>query len=88
MEQSFILTSSFCVVANRGKLDFLDKSLYKDTKIFVFLMQDEEKCLLMVNEVMEEQQHLKDRLMTQKSEVTKAQSEIEEARKILLALNK
>ncbi|XP_006031721.2 structural maintenance of chromosomes protein 1B isoform X1 [Alligator sinensis] len=71
-----------------NKISALKEAVHKDEAEIVNLKKDEEKCLLMVNEVMEEQQHLKDRLMTQKSEVTKAQSEIEEARKILLALNK
>ncbi|XP_019371471.1 PREDICTED: structural maintenance of chromosomes protein 1B isoform X1 [Gavialis gangeticus] len=71
-----------------NKISALKEAVNKDEAEIVNLKKDEEKCLLMLNEIMEEQRHLKDRLMTQKSEVTKAQSEIEEARKILLALNK
>lgn len=51
-------------------------------------MQDEEKLLKTVNEIVEEQQHLKDRLSAHKSEVIKAQNEVEEFRKTLLSLNR
>lgn len=51
-------------------------------------MQDEEKLLKTVNEIAEERQQFKDRLSAHKSEVTKAQNEVEEFRKTLLTLNR
>lgn len=51
-------------------------------------MQDEEKHLKRVNEIEEEEQHLKDRLSAQKSEIMKTQSEADELRKTLLTLNR
>lgn len=51
-------------------------------------MQDEEKFLKKVNEIMEEQRHLKDRLSAHKSEVIKTQTEVEEFRKTLITLNR
>ncbi|NXD15322.1 SMC1B protein, partial [Nothocercus nigrocapillus] len=51
-------------------------------------LQDEENLLKRVNEIVEEQQHLKDRLNAHKSEVLKTQNEVEEFRKTLLTLNR
>lgn len=51
-------------------------------------MQDEEKRLKKVKEIEEEEQHLKDRLSVQKSEIIKTQSEAEELRKTFLTLNR
>lgn len=41
-----------------------------------------------VNEIVEEQQVLKDRLSARKSEVIKAQNEVEELRKTALSVNR
>lgn len=51
-------------------------------------MQDEEKFLKKVNELVKEQEHLKDRLNVHKSEVIKTQKEVEELRRTMLALNR
>jgi len=51
-------------------------------------MQDEKKLLSKVNEIVEVQQRLKDRLSAHKSEVLKTQNEVEEFRKTLLTLNR
>lgn len=51
-------------------------------------MQDEEKHLKRVNEIVEEEQRLKDTLSAHKSEIMKTQSEVEEFRKKLLTLNR
>lgn len=51
-------------------------------------MQDEEKHLKRVKETEEEEQHLKDRLSAQKSEIIKVQSETEELRRTFLTLNR
>uniref|UniRef100_A0A8C6Z1K2 Structural maintenance of chromosomes protein n=1 Tax=Nothoprocta perdicaria TaxID=30464 RepID=A0A8C6Z1K2_NOTPE len=47
-----------------------------------------EKLLERVNEIVEVQQHLKERLNAHKSEVLKTQNEVDELRKTLLALNR
>ncbi|XP_038231854.1 structural maintenance of chromosomes protein 1B isoform X3 [Dermochelys coriacea] len=71
-----------------NKIHMLKEAVRKDEAEIVRLKKDEEEFLLMVNEIMEEQQHLKDRLITLKTEVTKAQNEVEESRKKLLTLNR
>ncbi|NXT75346.1 SMC1B protein, partial [Zapornia atra] len=60
----------------------------KDEAEIARLKKDEEKLLKKVNEMMEEQQHIKARLSVHKSEVTKTQNEVEEFRKTLLTLNR
>uniref|UniRef100_A0A8C8REB7 Structural maintenance of chromosomes protein n=1 Tax=Pelusios castaneus TaxID=367368 RepID=A0A8C8REB7_9SAUR len=69
-----------------NKINMLKETVRKDEAEIVRLK--EERFLLMVNEIMEEQQHFKDRLITHKTEVTKAQNEVEESRKKLLTLNR
>ncbi|XP_024060181.1 structural maintenance of chromosomes protein 1B isoform X4 [Terrapene carolina triunguis] len=71
-----------------NKIHMLKETIRKDEAEIVRLKKAEEEFLLMVNEIMEEQQHLKDRLITLKTEVTKAQNEVEESRKKLLTLNR
>nr|XP_032633959.1 structural maintenance of chromosomes protein 1B isoform X2 [Chelonoidis abingdonii] len=71
-----------------NKIHMLKEMVHKDESEIVRLKKTEEEFLLMVNEIMEEQQHLKDRLITLKTEVTKAQNEVEESRKKLLTLNR
>ncbi|XP_065426118.1 structural maintenance of chromosomes protein 1B isoform X2 [Chrysemys picta bellii] len=71
-----------------NKIHMLKETIRKDEAEIVRLKKAEEECLLMVNEIMEEQQHLKDKLITLKTEVTKAQNEVEESRKKLLTLNR
>ncbi|XP_074839796.1 structural maintenance of chromosomes protein 1B isoform X2 [Carettochelys insculpta] len=71
-----------------NKISTLKETIGKEEAETVRLKKDEERFLLMVNETMEEQQHLKNRLITLKNEVTKAQNEVEESRKKLLTLNR
>ncbi|XP_074446590.1 structural maintenance of chromosomes protein 1B [Larus michahellis] len=66
----------------------LRETIHKDEAEIIGLQKDEEKLLKTVNETVEEQQHLKDRLSAHKSEVIKAQNEVEEFRKTLLTLNR
>ncbi|XP_054070670.1 structural maintenance of chromosomes protein 1B [Rissa tridactyla] len=66
----------------------LRETIHKDEAEIIRLQKDEEKLLKTVNETAEEQQHLKDRLSAHKSEVIKAQNEVEEFRKTLLTLNR
>ncbi|NXA39975.1 SMC1B protein, partial [Eudromia elegans] len=63
-------------------------TIQKDEAEIAQLQKDEEKLLKRVNEIVEEQQHLKDRLNAHKSEVLKTQNEVEEFRKTLLTLNR
>ncbi|XP_064510117.1 structural maintenance of chromosomes protein 1B [Pseudopipra pipra] len=66
----------------------LRETIKKDEAEIVRLREDEEKLLIKVNEMMEEQQELKDRLSTQKSQVTRSQTEVEEFRRRMLTLNR
>ncbi|NXG21323.1 SMC1B protein, partial [Grallaria varia] len=66
----------------------LRETVQKDEAEIVRLRQNEEKLLIKVNEIMEEQQHLKDRLNAHKSQFTKSQNEVEEFRKKMLSLNR
>ncbi|XP_009577030.1 PREDICTED: structural maintenance of chromosomes protein 1B, partial [Fulmarus glacialis] len=66
----------------------LRETIHKDEAEITGLQKDEEKLLKKVNEIVEEQQHLKDRLSAHKSEVIKTQNEVEEFRKTLLTLNR
>ncbi|XP_010289107.1 PREDICTED: structural maintenance of chromosomes protein 1B, partial [Phaethon lepturus] len=66
----------------------LKETIHKDEAEITGLQKDEEKLLKKVNGIMEEQQHLKDRLSAHKSEVIKTQNEVEEFRKTLLTLNR
>ncbi|XP_075616403.1 structural maintenance of chromosomes protein 1B [Balearica regulorum gibbericeps] len=66
----------------------LTETIRKDEAEITGLQKDEEKLLKKVNEIVEEQQHLKNRLSAHKSEVTKTQNEVEEFRKTLLTLNR
>ncbi|XP_010171274.1 structural maintenance of chromosomes protein 1B, partial [Antrostomus carolinensis] len=69
-------------------LSKLRETIQKDEAEIIGLQKDEEKFLKKVNEIMEEQHHLKDRLSAHKSEVIKTQTEVEEFRKTLLTLNR
>ncbi|XP_065499780.1 structural maintenance of chromosomes protein 1B [Caloenas nicobarica] len=66
----------------------LRETIRKDEAEILGLQKDEEKFLKKVNELVEEQEHLKDRLNAHKSEVIKTQKEVEELRKTMLALNR
>ncbi|KAM9030076.1 structural maintenance of chromosomes protein 1B isoform 1-T1 [Ara ararauna] len=66
----------------------LRETVHKDEAEITRLQKDEEKLLKKVNEIMEERQQFKDRLSAHKSEVIKAQNEVEEFRKTLLTLNR
>ncbi|NXF47450.1 SMC1B protein, partial [Oceanites oceanicus] len=66
----------------------LRETIHKDEAEITGLQKEEEKLLKKVNEIVEEQQHLKDRLSAHKSEVIKTQNEVEEFRKTLLTLNR
>ncbi|NXW62343.1 SMC1B protein, partial [Eurystomus gularis] len=80
---------------NRGHLQKLTntvsnlrETIHKDEAEIIKLQKDEKKLLNKVNEIVEEQQHLKDKLSAHKSEVIKTQNEVEESRKTLLTLNR
>uniref|UniRef100_A0A8C3CAJ7 Structural maintenance of chromosomes 1B n=1 Tax=Cairina moschata TaxID=8855 RepID=A0A8C3CAJ7_CAIMO len=80
---------------NRGHLQKLidtvsklRETIQKDELEITGLLKDEEKHLKRVNEIVEEEQHLKDTLSAHKSEIMKTQSEVEEFRKKLLTLNR
>ncbi|KFW83839.1 Structural maintenance of chromosomes protein 1B, partial [Manacus vitellinus] len=66
----------------------LRETIKKDEAEIVRLREDEEKLLIKVNEMVEEQQELKDRLSTHKSQVAKSQTEVEEFRRRMLTLNR
>ncbi|NXU89573.1 SMC1B protein, partial [Xiphorhynchus elegans] len=66
----------------------LRETVQKDEAEILRLRQDEEKLLIKVNETLEEQQHLKDRLSAHKSQFTKSQNEVEEFRRKMLTLNR
>ncbi|XP_009978457.1 PREDICTED: structural maintenance of chromosomes protein 1B [Tauraco erythrolophus] len=71
-----------------NKVSKLRETVQKDEAEIVGLRKDEEKLLKKVNEIVEEQQRLKNRLNAHKSEVIKAQNEVEEFRRTLLTLNR
>uniref|UniRef100_A0A8B9NHE0 Structural maintenance of chromosomes protein n=1 Tax=Accipiter nisus TaxID=211598 RepID=A0A8B9NHE0_9AVES len=71
-----------------NRVSKLRETIHKDEAEIIGLQKDEEKLLKKVNEIVEEQQHLKDRLSAHKSEVIKTQNETEEFRKRLLTLNR
>ncbi|XP_052645800.1 structural maintenance of chromosomes protein 1B [Harpia harpyja] len=71
-----------------NRVSKLRETIHKDEAEIIGLQKDEEKLLKKVNEIVEEKQHLKDRLSAHKSEVIKTQNEIEEFRKTLLTLNR
>nr|XP_021153018.1 structural maintenance of chromosomes protein 1B isoform X2 [Columba livia] len=64
------------------------ETIRKDEAEIIGLQKDEEKFLKKVNELVKEQEHLKDRLNVHKSEVIKTQKEVEELRRTMLALNR
>ncbi|XP_075269750.1 structural maintenance of chromosomes protein 1B [Opisthocomus hoazin] len=66
----------------------LRETIHKDEAEIVGLQRDEKKLLSKVNEIVEVQQRLKDRLSAHKAEVLKTQNEVEEFRKTLLTLNR
>ncbi|NXF85328.1 SMC1B protein, partial [Eubucco bourcierii] len=66
----------------------LRETIHKDEAEITKLQKDEKMLLKKVNEIVEEQQHLKDRLTAHKSEVIKAQNEVEELRKTALSVNR
>ncbi|NXL90290.1 SMC1B protein, partial [Alectura lathami] len=66
----------------------LREATRRDESEITGLQKDEEKHLKRVNEIVEEEQHLKERLSAQKSEVMKTQSEVEELRRTVLTLSR
>ncbi|XP_009093352.2 structural maintenance of chromosomes protein 1B [Serinus canaria] len=66
----------------------LRETIHKDEAEIIKLQKDEEKLLKKVNGLLEEQQHLKDRLRAHKAELAKSQNEVEEFRKTMLTLNR
>ncbi|XP_026545534.1 structural maintenance of chromosomes protein 1B [Notechis scutatus] len=70
------------------KNSVLKAEIHKEETEIIHLKKDEENFLQMVNEVMEELQQLRERQNISKSDVAKAQSEVEESRKTLLTLNR
>ncbi|KAJ7398712.1 Structural maintenance of chromosomes protein 1B [Pitangus sulphuratus] len=66
----------------------LRETVKKDEAEIVKLREDEQKLLIKVNEMVEEQQRLKDGLSAHKSQVTKSQAEVEESRRKMLTLNR
>uniref|UniRef100_A0A8B9F2Z0 Structural maintenance of chromosomes protein n=1 Tax=Amazona collaria TaxID=241587 RepID=A0A8B9F2Z0_9PSIT len=66
----------------------LRETVHKDEAEITGLQKEEEKLLKKVNKIVEERQQFKDRLSAHKSEVIKAQNEVEEFRKTLLTLNR
>ncbi|KAG8142754.1 hypothetical protein E2320_005954 [Naja naja] len=70
------------------KNSMLKAEIHKEETEIIQLKKDEENFLQMVNEVMEELQQLRERQNISKSNVAKAQSEVEESRKALLTLNR
>ncbi|KAM9388097.1 structural maintenance of chromosomes protein 1B [Phaethornis superciliosus] len=73
---------------SKNMVSSLRDTIHKDEAEIIRLQKDEEKFLKKVNEIVEEQQHLKDRLNTHKSEVTKIQNEVEDFRRTFLTLNR
>ncbi|NWR33805.1 SMC1B protein, partial [Tachuris rubrigastra] len=71
-----------------NSLGELRETVKKDEAEIVKLQEDEEKLLIKVNEMVEDQQQLKDRLSAHKSQVTKSQTEVEEFRRRMLTLNR
>ncbi|NXJ89906.1 SMC1B protein, partial [Corythaixoides concolor] len=71
-----------------NRVSKLRETIEKDEAEIVGLRKDEEKLLKKVNEIVEEQHHLKNRLSAHKSEVVKAQNEVEEFRRTMLTLNR
>ncbi|NXA07462.1 SMC1B protein, partial [Sapayoa aenigma] len=66
----------------------LREAVQRDEAEIIKLQKDEEKLLIKVNGIVEEQQHLQDRLSAHKSQLAKSQSEVEEFRKMMLILNR
>ncbi|XP_039197341.1 structural maintenance of chromosomes protein 1B isoform X3 [Crotalus tigris] len=66
----------------------LKEDIHKEEAEIIQLKKDEENFLQMVNEVMEELQQLRKKQNISKSDVAKAQNEVEESRKALLTLNR
>ncbi|XP_005040151.1 PREDICTED: structural maintenance of chromosomes protein 1B isoform X1 [Ficedula albicollis] len=64
------------------------ETVHKDEAEIINLQKDEKKFLKKVNDLLEEQQQLKERLSAHKSELTKSQKEVEEFRKTVLTLNR
>ncbi|KFP71644.1 Structural maintenance of chromosomes protein 1B, partial [Acanthisitta chloris] len=71
-----------------NSLSKLRETIQKDEDEITKLRKDEERLLIKVNETLEKQQHLKNRLSAHKCELTKSQNELEEFRKTLLTLNR
>ncbi|NWR72799.1 SMC1B protein, partial [Centropus unirufus] len=66
----------------------LRETTHKDEAEIIGLQKDEEKLIKKVNEIVEQQQQLTDRLSAHKAQVRKTQNEVEELRKTLLTLNR
>ncbi|XP_070611368.1 structural maintenance of chromosomes protein 1B isoform X2 [Erythrolamprus reginae] len=70
------------------KSSMLKAEIHKEEAEIIHLKKNEENFLQMVNEVMEELQQLRERQNISKSDVAKAQSKVEESRKVLSTLNR
>ncbi|NXM75456.1 SMC1B protein, partial [Serilophus lunatus] len=66
----------------------LRETVQKDEAEVIKLQKEEEKLLIKVNGIVEEQQHLQDGLNDHKSQLAKKQNEVEEFRKTVLSLNR
>ncbi|XP_015260928.1 PREDICTED: structural maintenance of chromosomes protein 1B [Gekko japonicus] len=71
-----------------NKTNMLKETIYKDDTEIVHLKKEEKNFLQMVDEVVAELQQLRERQNVKKVEVSEAQSQVEESRKILLTLNR
>ncbi|XP_007437635.1 structural maintenance of chromosomes protein 1B [Python bivittatus] len=70
------------------KNSVLKEDIHKEEAEIIHLKKDEENFLQMVNEVVAELQQLRERQNISKTDVAKAQSQVEESRKALLTLNR
>ncbi|NXF09394.1 SMC1B protein, partial [Smithornis capensis] len=66
----------------------LRETVQKDEAEIINLQKVEEKLLIKVNEIVEQQQHLQERLHAHKSQLAKSQNEVEEVKKMMLTLNR
>uniref|UniRef100_A0A8D0HNM1 Structural maintenance of chromosomes 1B n=1 Tax=Sphenodon punctatus TaxID=8508 RepID=A0A8D0HNM1_SPHPU len=71
-----------------NNINMLKETVHTDEDEIARLKKNEERLLLMVNEVMEQQQHLKNRQLIHKSEAAEVQNQLEESRRQLLTLNR
>ncbi|XP_048195783.1 structural maintenance of chromosomes protein 1B [Perognathus longimembris pacificus] len=72
----------------RSKINTLKETLQKDTEETAKLKKVEDDCLQEVDDLMEKRQQFMDMFVIQNSDTEKAQTEIEEERKKVLAVNR